>query len=121
MYNIKDMKDTYINTSLLMERATQGQVPDSPELWSLGFFMLIIASFIFLGIAGLFLWRYWANKNDSSLMDKYGDKSAGSFKGYWARYRGAVYAFCSAMFILFGVLMFLFAFGVISAPYTDII
>lgn len=115
------MKDLIIYNTPMFFAASKSDEAVSPELWSPGFFMLIITSFIFLGIAGLFLWRYWANKNNFDLRNKYGDKSAGSFKGYWARYRNAVYAFCSAMFILFAILMFLFAFGVISSPYTGTI
>lgn len=90
----------------------------SPSLWSLEFFLSILLSFALLGIGALFIWLYYRQKNDHGLKEKYGHKSAGSFKGYWARYRGAVYAFLSAMFIIFGILVFFWAFGIIDPTYN---
>lgn len=81
---------------------------------SFEFYINVIFSFVLLGLGGLFIWLYYGQKNDKELMEKYGHKSAGSFKGYWARYRGAIYSFLAAMFIFFGILVFLWCFGIIG-------
>lgn len=85
------------------------------------FYINIAVAFIFLAIGGFAIWMYYRNKNDSSLMDKYGNKSWGSFKGYWARYRNHVWAFTAAIGILFGLAIFLWAFGIIGDVTYDAI
>lgn len=114
LYNKLDMEKNKLIDIIFFD--TGDSFNSGIELWSLDFFLVIISSFILMALGGLFIWMYYRQKNDFSLKEKYKQKSIGSFKGFWARYRGAIYSFLSAIFILFGILFFLWAFGIIGNP-----
>lgn len=89
------------------------------EMWSATFWMTIVAALVLMLIGGLFIWIYYRQKNSHEFYEQNKHRSWGSIKGYWARYRGAVYAFLAAMFIIIGILMFFWAVGWID-PTTEL-
>lgn len=105
-----------MNTNLLYILANTHDLSKDPgfELWSSSFWITIIVALSLMLIGGLFIWIYYGQKNKHEFYEAHKNKSSGSFKGFWARYRGAVYGFLAALFIIIGVLMFFWAFGIID-------
>lgn len=63
-----------------------------------------IIGFIFVGLTALFIYIYWKLKSSGDLLrEKNSQKSLGSFKGFWANYRGSIIIFLSVVFLIIGL------------------
>ncbi len=73
--------------------------------------LYIIIGFAMIAVCLYLIWLYFDLKNSGELLRVESQQyKAGSFKGFWGRYRGAIIAFSAAVFLIVGFTMLLVGF-----------
>ncbi|BDU67777.1 MAG: hypothetical protein TYPL_4300 [Candidatus Tyloplasma litorale] len=88
-----------ITKTFLEYQTRSGGVTSSSSDWT--DWMYLVIGFIFLIICIWLLWYYFTHKQEMrNLKDSTNHRSAGSFVGFWGRYKASILVFLAIVFLI---------------------